>query len=383
MTATPHDARLARVRERMADAGISALFLAESADLEYLTGMPRAHHELDRVWDPYEMVQGCFVGVENGPLFLFSETQWAGEAAATAAAYETRQMPLDGDPVEWLRDAGGAIGVDQRLAVSSWTPFRQIELLRQALPSATFVEATDLILPLRLSKDESEIACMRESAAIAKRAIEATLGHFGTSFRRGDFLAELREQALRAGADGIGYGPDLYAAGPTTAIDWFSDCVGMADAPINAPAAVSIDFGVIYRGYRSDIGRTFFVGQPPEASLAALNVVREAQAAAIATLRPGLPAEEVDATSRGIMEAAGLGDAFSIPSGHGIGLEVHEPPRFRLGDLQLLTENAVVCVEIAAWRLGTLSAFWEDEVVVRSSGPERLTDGPSEAYVIG
>src|SRR5207244_7683328 len=176
----------------------------------------------------------------------------------------------------------------------------------------------------------------------------------------------LEFELYEAGSERLAYAPDLYAVGPRTSVVWSSDALGDPDAPICAPASVTVDVGAVHRSYRSDIGRTVFVGEPPPGQEEALRTVRLAQTRTIEALCPGVPAEEVDRTARTILEEAGLGDAFWIPSGHGIGLEIHEPPRFRKGVTLRVPERAVVTVEIAAWREGRTAAFWEDDVVVHA-----------------
>src|SRR5207244_1141599 len=178
----------------------------------------------------------------------------------------------------------------------------------------------------------------------------------------------LEFELYEAGSERLAYAPDLYAVGPRTSVVWSSDALGDPDAPIRAPASVSVDVGAVHRSYRSDIGRTVFIGEPPPGQEEALRTARLAATRAPEALGPG---------ARTTLEEAGLGDAFWIPSGHGIGLEIHEPPRFRKGVTLRVPERAVVIVEIAAWREGMTAAFWEDDVVVHTERVEWLTSGPA------
>jgi len=374
--------RLAAFRKRLAAAGVSAAFLPESANVEYLTGVPRSRNVTDPAWDAELLVEGCFIGADAGPLFLFTHSEWSLPAAAAVARWEARHMPATGDPVAWLRDAARAVGVDGTLGVDDRITFRQAEALRAALPDIRFVPVSEHVLALRTQKDEGEIERVREAGAIATRALEATLPRFGTRFTRGDFLRELEHQLVAHGSERIAYAPDVFAVGPGTSIVWSADVVADGEAEIAAPASVTLDWGAVHGGYRSDLGRTIYVGEPPPGHEDALRAVREAQEAAIAALRPGVPAEDVDRAARALVEERGYGDAFWIPSGHGIGLEIHEPPRLRAGIADPVPERAVVTVEIAAWREAALAAFWEDDVVVRDGAAERLTSGPAEAYVV-
>jgi Xaa-Pro aminopeptidase len=377
-----HAARLAAFRARLLAADLSGAFLPESADVEYLTGVPRARNVNDPAWDRELDVEGCFIGLDAGPLFLFTHSEWSLPAAAAAARWDARHMPADGEPARWLADAARACGVGARLGVGDRTTLRQLGALRRALPDAAFVPCSEHVLALRAAKDAWEVDRIRAAGALAVAALERTLPRFGTSFRRSDFLIELEHQLMVGGSQRAAYAPDIYAAGPATRVVWSADALGEPDAPVRAPAAVSVDWGAVVDGYRSDVGRTIYVGEPPPGAVDALAAVRAGQEAAIAALAPGAGAAAVDAAARRVLVDAGLGDAFWIPAGHGIGLEIHEPPRLRDGSPEVLVEGAVVTVEIAAWRDGEVSAFWEDDVFVGAGRAERLTAGPDDAYVI-
>jgi Xaa-Pro aminopeptidase len=374
--------RLDVFRAGLDRAGVGGAFLAQSADVEYLTGVPRARNVTDPDWDAEVLVEGCFIGLERGPLFLFTHSEWSIPAAATAARYETRHMPPDEDAAGWLRDAAGAVGAGTVLAVSDHLPFRQLEALRSALGETEFVPVSPIVMPQRACKDADEVAAIRAAGEISLLALDATLDGFSTRFSRRDFLLELELQLRRRGSERIAYAPDIHASGPTTTVRWSEDVVGDAEAIVEAPAAVTVDWGGVIAGYRADVGRTFYVGEPPPGQRIALDAVRHAQELAIEQLHTGASAASADGAARAVMEAAGYGDAFWIPTGHGLGLDVHEPPRLRAGSLERIADHAVVTVEIAAWRDGELSAFWEDDVLVTEAGAERLTAGPDEPRVL-
>jgi Xaa-Pro aminopeptidase len=145
---------------------------------------------------------------------------------------------------------------------------------------------------------------------------------------------------------------------------------------------VSVDHIPDKGGYPAEVGRTVFVGAPPPGAAEALAACRRAVDAGVAALRPGVAARDVDAAARQVMDAAGLGDAFVIPAGHGIGLELHEPPRLGPESTAAVPEGCVVTVEVSAWRAGTLSAFWEEDAVVTPGGARLLTRGPDAPLVV-
>jgi Xaa-Pro aminopeptidase len=381
-----HAHRLAAFRDNLASGGVSGAFLPESADVEYLTGVPRVRQEFDPYWDPELDAQGCFVGVARDPVFVIPHlSQWECEAGSRLDGWDTLKVAIESDPVFSLREGARAVGIRGAMAVGAETPFRQLQALASALPDVRLVPASDFVSPLRLVKDEDEIAHLSGANRIAQEALESVLARFGTSFHRLDLLAEIERELMLAGSDTLVLRPDVHAVGPSTSIEWLFDssCGDRADV-VEAPAAVSVDLGAVHAGYRSDIGRTAFVGAPPAGQERALAVVQAAHHAALDALRPGAIPEAIDGIVRTSIAEAGLADAFWLSmSGHGLGLELHERPRLRAGVTEPLPENAVVTIEVGLWKRGETSAFWEDDYVVRADGPERLARGDGSAYVIG
>jgi Xaa-Pro aminopeptidase len=374
--------RLQRLWRSLEELEVEAMFLPPSADLEYLTGVPRLKHESDPSWDKSGLAQGCLIARDRSPVFLLGHGEWRLEVLGMLEHEDVHMVSAGSDPIAHLQTVGRTTQVRRRLAVGDWTSFRQVEALQTAFPEAELVPASQLMLPLRLRKDEFEVRQIRRACEIAINALETTLGRFGPSFVRQDFLDELAHQLLLNGSEGLGYRPDFCAAGPSTSIQWAADCRGQARAEINAPASVTVDFGAVFAGYRSDMGRTVFVGEPPDGAAAAFRVIQEAQEEALNTLRGGVAPENVDAAARSVVSKAGLGDAFTNPTGHGIGLEIHEPPRLVAGMTEPLPSGAVVTLEPGAWRDGSLAVFCEDEVVVRSEGAERMVPRATDAYVV-
>jgi Xaa-Pro aminopeptidase len=136
---------------------------------------------------------------------------------------------------------------------------------------------------------------------------------------------------------------------------------------------VVCDFGVILGGYCSDQTRTVWVGAPSEDARRAYESVREAQQAAIAAVRPGITAGEVDNAARKVLRKAGLGRYFTHSTGHGVGLEIHESPRIAAGRREVLWPGMVITVEPGVYFPGKWGVRIEDMVTVSENGCEVLT----------
>jgi Xaa-Pro aminopeptidase len=143
-----------------------------------------------------------------------------------------------------------------------------------------------------------------------------------------------------------------------------------------------MDFGGELAGYFSDTTRTVVVGEPPPGFERAYEAVREAQAAACDAVAPGVAAQDIDRVARGVIERAGLGERFIHRTGHGIGLEVHEPPYLVEGSEWELEPGTTFSVEPGVYLEGEFGVRIEDIVAVTAGGVERLNRSTRELQVV-
>jgi Xaa-Pro aminopeptidase len=143
-----------------------------------------------------------------------------------------------------------------------------------------------------------------------------------------------------------------------------------------------MDFGGEIEDYLSDTTRTVVVGEPPEGFEAAYAAVREAQEAGVQAVRPGARAEDVDRAARSVVDTAGYGERFVHRTGHGIGLELHEPPYIVEGDRTVLEPGMTFSVEPGVYVEGRFGIRIEDIVAVTDDGVERLNRSTRELQVV-
>jgi Xaa-Pro aminopeptidase len=139
---------------------------------------------------------------------------------------------------------------------------------------------------------------------------------------------------------------------------------------------VVMDFGVILKGYCSDMTRTVHLGRPKAEERAAYEAVLEAQQAGVAAVAPRASCAEVDEAARGVLRKAGLAEAFSHSTGHGVGLEIHEPPRIGAGEKTRLLPGMVITIEPGVYLPGRFGIRIEDTVAVTQTGSQVLTPAP-------
>jgi Xaa-Pro aminopeptidase len=241
------------------------------------------------------------------------------------------------------------------------------------------VPAGGLIEELRLVKEPGEVERIRAAAELADEAMRQTLdaGLAGRSER--EVATELELRMRRLGAEAPSF-PTIVAAGAHGALPHAEP----REEEIPRDVLVTIDWGALLDGYCSDCTRTYATGAGiSEQAREVYELVRAAQAEALAALRAGPSGRELDAVARAAIEAAGHGEHFGHGLGHGVGLDIHEPPRLsRTASEEPLRAGSVVTVEPGIYLPGELGVRIEDLAVVREGGSEVLTGLPKELQVV-
>lgn len=342
-----HAARRGRLRARLDDAGCTYLLVTAPMDVRYLSG---------------------FSG-SNGALLIGPDV--AGDLLVTDARYRERVATLDIAAVELERrlDAvvaglGGApVGVD-----AEHVTLAAAQRLEAARDGAALVRTTGLVGALRATKDPDEIARLTRACAITADVLtELSVRGLEPGASERDLGRDVEHAFLERGADGVAF-PTIVASGPNGA----SPHHGVSDRVLASGDLVTIDCGAEVDGYRADMTRTLPVGVAGavDAELAEVHAVVEAANAAgrAAAVIDGDVAA-VDRAARQVVEAAGYGDAFVHPTGHGIGLDVHEAPLVTLRSTASLRVGTAFTVEPGIYLPGLGGVRIEDSLVV---GPDTV-----------
>jgi Xaa-Pro aminopeptidase len=355
-----HLSRIGHVRRRLTKAGLSGLLVTHLPDLRYLCGFTGSSAAL---------------AVTRRATRLFTDGRYQTQAAEEAQA--AKVQIVSGAPavaaVEWLAAQPGATaaGFDP-----AWTTVAELARWKAALPSRlrrTFLSALPLPLvePLRMVKDEEELALMSQAALLGCKLFDHILGFLRPGLRELEVAAELEHQARLRGAEGMSF-ETIVASGVRSALPH-----GRAtSAQLARVGFLTLDFGIILGGYCSDMTRTVHLGEPRSKERAAYEAVLEAQQAAVKAVRPGVVCGDVDEAARAVLRKAGLADAFSHSTGHGVGLEIHESPRVGAGQKAKLQAGMVVTIEPGVYLAGEFGIRIEDMVAVTPDGGQVLTPAP-------
>ncbi len=251
----------------------------------------------------------------------------------------------------------------EHLSVAAWKKYKTALGCGRLIPSQGVIEG------MRLVKSREELAAIRRAAQISDAAFQTVLPMFQDGVREMEISLELERQMLLRGAAGTAF-DFIVASGLRASLPHG----GATTRPLAAGELVVCDFGAVWEGYHSDTTRTLVVGGKPSPRQTELfELVRLAQESALDVLRPGVPAEEVDAAARRVLNDAGLGDAFVHALGHGVGLEIHEEPRLRTTSRTIVEEGMVVTVEPGIYLPGWGGIRLEETVAVTAGGPDILT----------
>jgi Xaa-Pro dipeptidase len=255
----------------------------------------------------------------------------------------------------------------------------ELRLLEAAAPEAKFVSGEAALIPVRASKDEKEVAAMRKAIEIAETALEAALTNVRVGMTEHELAGELTLQLLRAGSEPeLPFSP-IVAAGPNSALPH-----GLpGERKLQPGDLLIIDWGANHGGYISDITRTFSIGAPDPELKRIHKIVQQANHAGREAVRPGAPCSAVDDAARSTIAAAGYAEFFTHRTGHGIGLDVHEPPFIRGDNPELLVPGMTFTVEPGIYLTGRGGVRVEDDILVTPEGAETLTSLPRELRILG
>ncbi len=243
--------------------------------------------------------------------------------------------------------------------------------------TTTLVPTDRVVERRRAVKDAGEIATLREAARRLSQVARAVPVFIRADRPETDIAAEIDASIRAAGFERPAF-DTIVASGPNSA----RPHARPGSRRLAPGDGVVLDFGGVYDGYCVDLTRTLYVGTPAPALRRLAGAVREAHAAAIAAVRPGVRPSEIDRAARDVLAGHGLGAAFGHGTGHGLGLDVHENPRISklpgaLPD-EPVVPGMVFTIEPGAYLEGLGGVRIEDDVLVTEDGCEVLTDVPIE-----
>ena len=363
-----YKARLSGLKKRLAEQSIDVLALLPGANTTYLTGIEKELSERPLV---------LFLPSSESARPLILLPGFEAETFAPALPYAVDTVTYTDEEgytgafakaVDVLHLAGKTVGMEA--CSMRLLELRQIE--RNA-PGAKIVEADQLLSQARMRKDSDEIEAIRAAIKVSEHSLEATCAQVKVGMSERDVQMILNMEMLKNRADGNGF-PPIVTSGPRAALPH-----GVAsDRRLQEGDCLLIDYGFRVGVYSADITRTFSIGTSTPEWKKIYEIVKMANEAGRKMAGPGILAEQVDAAARHVIVDAGYGEYFTHRTGHGLGLEIHEPPYIVSGNKTVLEPGMVFTVEPGIYIADTVGVRIEDDVVITKNGAEALSTYPRE-----
>ena len=360
--------RLNRTWERAAASSLAAVVISTPTNLNYLCG--------------FHGSMGLLV-LTSGARYLLIDGRYefaARREQETGALAPVTIRRVDGRFDRALSDLLAGLPAGDVAFESEFVTVAVLAKWQAGSPTRTWVPTSELVEDLRVVKDAHELAIIRRACARLADVARHLKEFVAEGLTERQVAAAIDAAILRAGFSGTAF-PTIVASGPNSA----HPHARPSDRKLHVGDLVVLDFGGVLDGYCGDLTRMAAVGQVQANAQALVDAVRLAQDAALATVRAGVLASDVDQAARDVLSRHGLGEAFLHATGHGLGLDLHEAPRIGRADAgrPVRLEAGTVCtIEPGAYVDGLGGARMEDDVVVTAEGCEVLTDAPRDLLIV-
>ena len=348
--------RLERVREALEKRGAAGTIITSPANLQYLTGFAEAK---------WERFSGLFLPTQGKPLLVVPELSKGAASAATEFVQVALYPDADG-PSGQVRGAlrefkgSGAISVEENFTIRDWNMIRKIR-------DFSLDDISPLLADLRAVKDPEEINLIRRACQVVETSLLALRDTVRPGVTELEIALALKHKIVEAGGDSIPF--CLVQAGPSSSLPHAEP----SKRKVASQDLVLVDVGCTVDGYNSDITRVYAVGRLRSEEKRILEVVQDAQEKAEKAAGPGVEACSVDEAARRVIREAGYGENFIHRTGHGIGIEVHEPPYIHGKNNTRLTPSMVFTVEPGIYLPGRVGVRLEDDVLVTAYGVQVMS----------
>ncbi len=383
--AMDYEGRLSRLRETMREKRIALMYLRRGANLFYLTGIKRRGPELTDSNSYGDYIHGAYISLTGGITLVAPRMGgggWRKEAEGKPWINEVKIIDESERPKEVLKRVLGAYNLRGKgIAIEERAWAHTVLLFREVLPYSKLVNANELIEPMRMIKDEDEIAVMKQAGEITDRVYGKVVDSLERGLTEVDVANIIDYEFRKQGAEYNSFVTGVRFRSPKH--PWSLSETSKEPRKLEDGDTISFDFGCVYDGYCSDFGRTVCVGDPSAKVREIHDLVMTAQASAIEQMKAGeLTCEQLDSVARGIIERGGYGENFVHRLGHGIGITVHEPPYLYIPDDTVLQESMTFTVEPSILLFGEWSARVEDVVMVTKEGGVPFSSYHKELTVI-
>lgn len=359
--------RIEQLRTKLQSENVDVILISKPENIRYLSGFEN------------EDSNAAFLLITQTELFLVTDYRYSQQASNECPLFEiierdrqnislTAQflLLLNGKPISTLAFE------QEHLTFTSY------QNIAKAFDKINLIPIPDWISEQRMHKAPTEITAIKKAANIADKALEQLVNFMQPSMTEKDAALELEYQMQKAGSEGLSF-PTILISGAKTALPH-----GMpSEKTMDYGDLITIDFGAVVNGYRSDMTRAFVVGEPTDKQLAVYQTVRNAQQAGLDAVRAEVQGNVPHIAAKAVLDASEFAKFQGEGLGHGVGLALHEQPFLNQDCRIILKPNMVITIEPGIYIPGWGGVRVEDDIAVTENGFEMLTHAPRDLVQIG
>ena len=323
----------------------------------------------------FDIAEGVAIVTKKGCRY-FTDSRYIESAQNGIQGFEVLEVNAANPYTKLLNDAIADFGVTALGYEENYLTVAEFMEYEQKL-NAKLVPYNAKIAGFRGVKEPYELEKMRKAQAITDAAFAEILGRVKVGMTEKELCAELIYCLLKNGGEGLSFDP-IVVSGPNTSLPHGVP----GDRKIQEGDFVTMDFGVLYGGYCSDMTRTIAVGYVTDEMEKVYKTVLKAQTAAIAASRPGMTGSDIDKVARDVITEAGYGQYFGHGYGHSLGLEIHESPNCNPKGTQAMVAGNVTSAEPGIYLPGQFGVRIEDVIIFTEDGCEDITKSPKDLIVL-
>lgn len=362
--------RITTLRDLMEKNNLDGIFTTVDATMEYLTGIPRINYGKTKQRQNGTEYACVLVTFDKVMVFLPSLNYIVtmaklGERKTLAEIipYEAGDHEADAlmAIVDSLKLSGKLFGVTEDI-----TAPLALKLIDKGL---RLCNANDLIIDMRSVKDEDELCIMREAIAITDSAYRELISKLSVGASTSEMEKEFEKILFAKGASMLSFDCELNTHGPKA-----GPMVGFSQEILEKGCVLGLDFGIVYKGYCTDLGRTAFIGEPTKEHQSIFAAIRSSLESAMEDMaRQGATGDSADTAARKVLTDRGYGDRFIHKLGHGIGKDVHERPILAKGEHRILKPSMVFAVEPSVFTPRNSFIRLEEMVLIGNGKVEKMS----------
>lgn len=323
----------------------------------------------------FDIAEGVAIVSKKGCRY-FTDSRYIESAENGIQGYEVLMVDQQNGYIKRLTDAINDFGITTLGYEEEFLTAGELAGYQEKLP-VRFAPYSKQIDSFRGVKEEWELERMRKAQEITDKAFTEVLGRIHAGMTELELQAELIYCLYKNGAMGLSFDP-IVVSGPNTSMPH-----GVAgERKIQAGDFVTMDFGVLYQGYCSDMTRTVAVGYATEEMKKVYETVAAAQLAGIAVTKAGAIGADIDGAARKVITDAGYGEYFGHGYGHSLGLQIHESPSPNASNKNPMPAGAVCSAEPGIYLPGKFGVRIEDVTVLKEGGCEILTKSPKNLIIV-